>query len=68
MKSQSQLRIAEVTALAYEVFGTKEKANAWLTSTNLIFQEPPISIANKSESGLTEIKRVLYAISYGGCV
>lgn len=67
MKSKMQLLEAEVKSLAFDTFGTKSKANEWLNTTNLALGVSPKSL-NNSESGLLEVKKLLIAISYGGCV
>lgn len=57
-KSTSQLRVAEIQALAVETFGSESKAINWLNTTNLALGDTPLSLA-KSESGSIEVKRVL---------
>ena len=66
-KSDLQLRIEELEALAIETFGTKAKADAWLHRENFALRATPLSMAN-SDNGLMEIKKILSAISYGGVV
>lgn len=66
-KSEVELRIDEVRALATETFGSKEKAVAWLHKENFVLGATPISLA-ESDSGLFEVKKILSAISYGGVV
>lgn len=66
-KSLSIHRLAEVQALAIEIFGSKTMADEWLNRENFALGATPISLA-KSDTGLIEVKRVLGAISYGGVV
>ncbi|HYN53643.1 MAG TPA: MbcA/ParS/Xre antitoxin family protein [Methylotenera sp.] len=66
-KSEVELRIDELQALAIETFGTKTMADAWLQKENFALGATPISMA-ESESGLMEVKKILSAISYGGVV
>lgn len=66
-KSEVELRIDELQALAIETFGTKPMADNWLHRKNLVLGVTPISMA-ESESGLMEVKKILSAISYGGVV
>ena len=66
-KSEVQLRIDELQALAIETFGTKTKADVWLHKENFVLRATPISMA-ESESGLMEVKKILSAICYGGVI
>jgi uncharacterized protein (DUF2384 family) len=66
-KSEVELRIDELQALAIETFGTKAMADAWLHKENFVLGATPISMA-ESASGLMEVKKILSAISYGGVV
>jgi len=66
-KSELELRIDELQALAIETFGTKTMADTWLHKENFVLGATPISMA-ESASGLTEVKKILSAISYGGVV
>ena len=66
-KSEVELRIDELQALAIETFATKTMADAWLQKENFVLGATPISMA-ESESGLMEVKKILSAISYGGVV
>ena len=66
-KSEVELRIDELQALAIETFGTKTMADAWLHKENFVLGATPISMA-ESASGLMEVKKILSAISYGGVV
>jgi len=66
-KSALQIRLDEAHALATETFGSKEMAEKWLHSENIVLKYTPISMA-ESESGLLEVKRILNAISYGGVI
>lgn len=66
-KSDSQLRIDELQALAIETFGSKTMAETWLNKENFALGATPISMA-ETDSGLMEVKKILSAISYGGVV
>ena len=66
-KSEVELRINELQALAIETFGIKTMADAWLHKENFVLGVIPISMV-ESESGLMEVKKLLSAISYGGAV
>ena len=66
-KSQVELRIDELQALAMETFGSKTMAIAWLHKENFVLGGTPISMA-ESESGIMEVKKILSAISYGGVI
>jgi uncharacterized protein (DUF2384 family) len=66
-KSEVELRIGELQALAIETFGTKTMADSWLHRENLALGATPISMT-ETESGLMEVKKILSAISYGGVV
>lgn len=66
-KSEVQLRIDELQALAIETFGFKTMADEWLNRENFALGATPISMA-KSNSGLMEVKKILSAISYGGVI
>lgn len=66
-KSEVELRINELQALAIETFGTKTKADVWLHKENFVLRATPISMA-ESESGLMEVKKILSAICYGGVI
>lgn len=66
-KSEVELRIDELQALAIETFGTKTMADTWLQKENFVLGVTPISMA-ESESGLMEVKKILSAISFGGVV
>lgn len=66
-KSDLQLRIDELEALAIETFGSKAMAVKWLHRENFALGATPISMA-ETDSGLMEVKKILSAISYGGVV
>lgn len=66
-KSEVQLRIDELQALAIETFGSKTIADTWLNKENFVLGATPLSMA-ESDSGLMEVKKILNAISYGGVV
>lgn len=66
-KSDLQLRIDELQALAIETFGSKTMADAWLHRENSALGATPIYMV-ESDSGLKEVKKILSAISYGGVV
>lgn len=67
MKSKLQLQETEIKLLAIDTFGSELKANDWLNTINLALGVSPISLI-ESKSGLLEVKKLLIAISYGGCV
>ena len=58
---------AEILELALEVFGSEEKAQEWLNTENIALGDKPLTIA-QSEKGLTQVKKILNSISYGGVV
>lgn len=66
-KSDSSPNLAEVRALAIETFGSKSKADHWLTKFHSILGNTPIATA-ESASGLIEVEKILNAINYGGVV
>lgn len=55
-KSEIQLPIDELIALAIETFGSKTMADAWLKKENFVLGATPISMA-ESDAGLTEVKK-----------
>ncbi|MDP3008191.1 MbcA/ParS/Xre antitoxin family protein [Methylotenera mobilis] len=66
-KSEVQLRIDEMLALAIETFGSKTMADEWLNRENFALGATPISMA-ETDAGLMEVKKILSSISYGGVV
>lgn len=50
-----------------ETFGSESSADQWLNTFNISLSATPLFIAESAE-GLTEVKKILYAINYGGVV
>jgi putative toxin-antitoxin system antitoxin component (TIGR02293 family) len=62
------IRVMELSTLATETFGTKEKGALWLNKPHpLLKGKSPMELAN-NEYGLGKIKSMLHAIRYGGVV
>lgn len=61
-------RLAQVEALAVEVFEDRAAATSWLTSSNIALGgKSPHSICN-TDPGFTQVRRLLRCIEYGGVV
>jgi putative toxin-antitoxin system antitoxin component (TIGR02293 family) len=58
-------RIALIENEADKVFGTSDKACAWLTNYNAALGVDPLSMLD-TETGAGEVRKVLSAIAYGG--
>ena len=59
--------LLEVKKLALTTLGSKDVANQWLNSFNLILGDTPVNFMNQ-QNGPDEIKKILHSISYGGVV
>lgn len=53
--------------MAVRVFGSKKKAQHWLSTRNLALGASPASMLN-TEAGRNEVRKVLTAIAGGGAV
>ena len=62
------LRLAEVTAMAQEVFDDAEVPKSWLRSTNLTFNDRAPMDYLDSEAGAKAVRQVLNAIACGGAL
>lgn len=60
-------RIAQIEAEAIDVFGSSDKAKAWLFTENKALGEAPITMLD-TDLGKGEVKKALNAIAYGGAV
>ncbi len=60
-------RIAEIEAVAADVFGDEEKATNWLLRNNAALGSSPLSLLD-TELGTSEVRKVLSAIAYGGVI
>lgn len=60
-------RLADIKALAENVFGDAEKAQSWLTHRNLALGDTPLSMLT-TETGAKEVMKALSAIATGGVV
>ena len=59
--------LLEVKKLALTTLGSKDVANQWLNSFNLILGDTLVNFMNQ-QNGPDEIKKILHSISYGGVV
>ncbi|WP_036300984.1 antitoxin Xre/MbcA/ParS toxin-binding domain-containing protein [Methylotenera sp. L2L1] len=66
-KSVISPHLAEIHALAVETFGTKSKAENWLSGFHTLLNNTPIA-ATETASGAIEVKKILIAISHGSVV
>jgi len=53
--------------LALETFGSEVISDNWLNSSNAVLGATPLLIIETS-SGASEVKKILYAIKYGGVI
>lgn len=61
-------RLAQLEALATEVFEDPGQADSWLTSPNAALGgESPRSLCN-TDHGTSQVRRLLRAIEFGGVV
>lgn len=67
MRNEMYTHKHEIELLAVDVFGSKEKAQRWLSNQNLALGASPTSMLD-TEVGREQVKRVLVAISHGGTV
>lgn len=58
-------RIALIENEAEKVFGTSDMARDWLTKRNTVLGDTPLAMLD-TETGATEVRKVLSAIAYGG--
>lgn len=65
MTPERPRRIAVIEAEAVKVFGTAEKATAWLSTHNAALGSTPLSMPD-TDAGVKEVRKVLSAIAYGG--
>ena len=63
-KFNREASVKDITALAEEVFGSAEKAHAWLHRNHLVLGASPID-SLYSEDGEREVSKILNAIAYG---
>jgi len=64
--SERVVRVADITRMAEETFGGRDRATQWLTSRNLALGgETPLSMLD-TEPGAGEVRRLLHSIDYGG--
>ena len=58
--------MAEITKMAEDTFGGREAATQWLKTPNLALEDAtPLSMLD-TEPGASEVRRILFAINYGG--
>lgn len=65
--SERLFRLVEVLRHAEEAFGSKERAIAWMTTTNPLLRSAPIELLD-TEIGHNQVRRVLLAIEHGMAV
>lgn len=63
--AETVLRLAELEALASDVFATEEAAHGWLKTAHPMLGESPIDAASTSY-GAQRAREILAAIKYGG--
>ena len=64
--SERVVRVADVTRMAEDTFGGREAATQWLKTPNLALgAATPLSMLD-TEPGAGEVRRILFAINYGG--
>lgn len=63
--AETVLRLAELEALALDVFASEEAAHGWLKSSHPMLDESPIDAASTSY-GAQRVREILTAIKYGG--
>jgi len=64
--SERVVRVADITRMAEETFGGHGPATDWLKSPNLALGgATPLSMLD-TEPGAGEVRRILFAINYGG--
>lgn len=67
IKSTLSPHFTNIQNLTTETFGSKSEADKWLHAIHPILGATPIAVS-ETPSGLTEVKKILNAISYGGVV
>ena len=67
IESERLERLAIIENQAEKVFGDAGKAKNWLTQKNLALGATPLSMLD-TETGASEVRKVLGAIAYGGVV
>lgn len=65
--AETVLRLAELEALALDVFATEDAAHGWLKKSHPLLGESPIDAASTSY-GAQRVREILTAIKYGGAV
>lgn len=65
--AEAVLRLAELEALALDVFATEHGAHQWLKTEHPMLGESPIAAASTSY-GAQRVREILTAIRYGGVV
>jgi len=60
-------RIALIEHEAEQAFGAADLARDWMTRKNTALGDTPLSLLD-TETGATEVRKVLSAITYGGAV
>ena len=64
--SERVVRVADITRIAKETFGGRERATEWLTRANRALADvTPLSMLD-TEPGAGEVRRILSSINYGG--
>jgi putative toxin-antitoxin system antitoxin component (TIGR02293 family) len=64
--SERVVRVADITRMSADTFGSREAATQWLTTPNLALgAATPLSMLD-TEPGAGEVRRLLSAINYGG--
>lgn len=65
--SERLVQLGQIEVETEEVFGSAEKAKAWLTTRNHVLNAAPIDLLDTAP-GVAEVRRLLSAIEYGGVV
>lgn len=64
--SERVVRVADITRMAADTFGSREAATQWLKTPNLALDTAtPLSMLD-TEPGAGEVRRILSAINHGG--
>ncbi|MGH7559370.1 MAG: type II RES/Xre toxin-antitoxin system antitoxin [Gemmatimonadota bacterium] len=64
-QSDRLARAADIYALAYEVFGERERANGWMKRPNAAFGDEPPTALLRTSTGATLVEEVLVRIAHG---
>lgn len=65
--AETVLRLAELEALALDVFSNEQAAHGWLKAHHPLLGESPIDAASTSY-GAQRVREILLSIKYGGVV